>query len=183
VEVDFASPYVLKLADVAHRTEHNAVRIGVPRDRLGVASDELRAIAYNAGLPPAIAVQPLIASTIELFVGVKRVPDLGCVVALGLGGVAIELSRRIVTRVAPLRVEDAEDMIEDIELDVIFAGFRGQAPLDRAQLVDILVGIGAFAAASEAWLESIDINPLLGGVDGRFVAVDALICVASPRAD
>ena len=92
--VPFAGPYVVKLADVAHRTEHGAVKINVAKADLGNAVGELRAIAAKDGLPPLIAVQPMVKSAGEAFIGIQGDSELGPLVVFGLGGIFVEVLKK-----------------------------------------------------------------------------------------
>src|SRR6185437_1361971 len=97
----FDGPYVVKLADVAHRTEHNAVRVNVRPEDLTTAVAALRDIAAGDGLPGLVAVQPMIAGFGEAFIGIQGDSELGPVVAFGLGGIFVEVLKRIGGRMAP----------------------------------------------------------------------------------
>jgi acetate---CoA ligase (ADP-forming) len=169
----FAGPYVVKLADVAHRTEHGAVRLNVDTATLEDAVDELRAIADSHGLPPVIAVQPMIAGHGEAFIGIKGESELGPLVAFGLGGIFVEVMGRVGGRMAPMTAEDAADLIDEFGDTGVLDGFRGAPVWDRRALSAILVAASQLAAEGRDWIESIDINPLIVTADGP-IAVDGL---------
>src|SRR5581483_5056650 len=76
-ELPFAAPYVVKLANVPHRTELGAVRTGVGEAALGGAVAELRRLAADAGLPDEVVVQPQLAFEGEAFVGVDGRSSFG----------------------------------------------------------------------------------------------------------
>ena len=86
---------VVKLADVAHRTEHDAVRVGVSAAEVPAAMAELRAVAARDGFA-TVAVQAMITGHGEAFVGVRGRTGLGAVTMVGLGGVLVEVTRRLV---------------------------------------------------------------------------------------
>jgi acyl-CoA synthetase (NDP forming) len=169
----FAGPYVVKLADVAHRTEHDAVRLGIETAALGAAVDELRAIAGAHRLPPLIAVQPMVSGHGEAFIGIKGEGELGPVVAFGMGGIFVEVMRRVGGRMAPMAAEDAAELIEEFNDTGVLDGFRGSGAWDRRALSAVLVAASRLAAAGRGWIESMDINPLIITADGP-VAVDGL---------
>jgi hypothetical protein len=174
----FAGPYVVKLADVAHRTEHGAVRLGVEAAALGAAVEQLRAVADSHGLPPMIAVQPMISGHGEAFIGIKGESELGPLVAFGLGGVFVEVMRKIGGRMAPMNDEDAAELIDEFSDTGVLDGFRGAPPWDRCALASVLKAASLLAAGGRAWIESIDINPLIVTADGP-VAVDGLCLLRS----
>lgn len=168
----FAGPYVVKLADVAHRTDHDAVSVNVSAADLPVAVERLRDVAARDGLPSVVAVQPMIASIGEAFIGVQNT-ELGPLVVFGLGGVLVEVLNRVAGRLAPFGLDTAREMIAEFDDLKIMHGFRGQPAWSVEVLADILVRVGDLAAGTEEWLDSLDINPLLVTGDG-FCAVDAL---------
>jgi acyl-CoA synthetase (NDP forming) len=173
VDVPFAGPYVVKLADVAHRTEHGAVRPGVATERLDEVAAELRGLAARDGLPDLVAVQKMIVAEGEAFIGVRGRSELGPIVAFGLGGIFVEVLGRVSGRLAPFTVADAAGMIAEFDDLGVLAGVRGKRAWDRDALAAILVQVSRLAASDHEWIDTFDINPLV--FDGeRFVAVDGL---------
>jgi hypothetical protein len=168
----------VKLADVAHRTEHRAVIVGVEAPALPDAVASLRRIAASDGLPATVVIQPQLSSHGEVFIGLKGASELGPVVAFGLGGVFVEVLRRVSGRLAPLDAQDAEEMIAEFDDLGVADGFRGSPPWNRSLLVEVLVRAGQLVAGGRDWIESLDINPLIQTDDG-FVAVDCA-CFAAP---
>jgi acyl-CoA synthetase (NDP forming) len=175
-QVPFPEPYVVKLADIAHRTEHDAVRLNVSRSGLAAAVSELREIARADGLPLTVAIQPHVPSAGEVLIGIQGMAELGPVVAFGLGGIFVEALNRVSGRIAPFDVEEARDLIEEFRDVKIMHGFRGRAAWDLEELARILVNVSRLAAAGRDWIASLDLNPVLYG-DGGWSAVDAVLFV------
>ena len=173
-DVPFAGPYVVKLADVAHRTEHNAVRLGVTAGGIPAAIAELRAIAASDNLAPAVAIQPMISATGEALLGVQGESELGPMVVFGLGGIFAEALGKVGGRMAPFDTAQAHALIEEFRDVKVMHGFRGRPAWDLDGLAGILVAAGKLAAGGRDWIASLDVNPLLYGPDG-FQAVDALL--------
>jgi acetate---CoA ligase (ADP-forming) len=167
----FDGPFVLKLADLAHRTEHGAVRLDVAAEDLPQAVAELRDIAASQGLPSSIAVQPMVYGHGEAFIGLRGATELGPVVAFGLGGVFVEVLRRVGGRMAPMSDHDAAELLAEFDDLGVLQGFRGGRAWDRPALVEILMAAARLAAAGRHWIESIDVNPLIV-TDTGLVAVD-----------
>jgi hypothetical protein len=71
-------------------------------------------------------------------------------------------------------------MLDDLALQPLLGPFRGEPAVDRAAVADVLVALSA-VAAERPDVASADLNPLLV-VDGRPVAVDALVELAGPAA-
>lgn len=171
--VPFAGPYVAKLADVAHRTLHGAVRLGVTADALADAMAGLRDLARRDGLPEVVAVQKMIDGAGEAFIGIRGRAELGPVVAFSLGGVFVGVLRRVSGRLAPFTGADAGELIAEFDDLGVLSGARGRPPWNREALAAILVQAGQLASADREWIETFDINPLVFDGTG-FVAVDGL---------
>jgi len=178
-DIPFAGPYAVKLADVAHRTEHSAVRLGVPPDGVAGAIAELRAIAASDNLAAAIAIQPMINATGEALLGIQGESELGPMVVFGLGGIFTEALGKVGGRMAPFGLEAARALIEEFRDVKVMHGFRGRPPWDLEGLAVILEAAGKLAAGGRSWIASLDVNPLLYGPDG-FQAVDALLLLRQP---
>ena len=180
VRPPFGGPYAVKLADVAHRTEHDAVRLEVGADGLAAAVAELRAIAARDNLAASVAIQPMLQARGEALLGIQGESELGPLVVLGLGGVFVEVLNRVGGRMAPFTAEVAGELIEEFADLKVMHGFRGRPGWDLDALAGILVAAGQLAARGREWIATLDINPLIYGPDG-FGAVDALLLLRDPR--
>ncbi|MEO3855877.1 acetate--CoA ligase family protein [Acrocarpospora sp. B8E8] len=176
VLVPFGGPYVVKLADVGHRTEHGAVRLGVSAGGLADTVAELRTLAADHKLSPVVVVQPQVEILGEAFIGVQAGSELGPLVVFGLGGVFVEVLNRVGGRMAPLGMDDARSLIAEFADTKVMHGFRGRPGWDLEALAGILVAAGRLAVAGRGWIESLDLNPLVYSPSG-FLAVDALCLV------
>jgi len=173
-------PVALKAsgAELLHKTEHEAVALGL-KDAGAVrqAADRL----LKAGIPgmEGLLVQQMIPSGRELLVGMTRDAQFGPVVAFGLGGVFTEVLKDVSFRIAPLTGQDALDMMQEIRAHKLLDEFRGMPPVDRDVLAGLLVNVGRLAMELGDVAE-LDINPLMVGAGGP-VAVDALIRLTDPK--
>lgn len=173
-EIPFAGPYVLKLADVAHRTELGAVRLNVSVDEIPRAVADLRKLAGERDEAQRIAVQQMIPIEGECLIGVHSESELGPMVIFGLGGVFTEAIGRIGGRMAPFDLADARGLLDEFTDIKVMHGFRGRDAWDLESLAEILVAVGEFAWSARGWLRSLDINPLIY-TGNTFMAVDALM--------
>jgi acetate---CoA ligase (ADP-forming) len=169
---------VVKLADVPHRTELDAVRVGVAPGDVAAVSRELRVIASAHRVPGTIAVQAMVRGHGEAFIGLQGSTDLGPVLLFGRGGILLELAGRVGGRLLPLPAGTAEPLAAEVAGDI--AGIRGQTPWPLDPLTRSLEAAGRLWEATGSWLASADLNPLIVTADGA-VAVDALlVAVADP---
>jgi acyl-CoA synthetase (NDP forming) len=180
---ELGHPVVVKLCGdaIAHKTERGLVKLGLA-DATAVehAADALLAAATPDDGEVSLLVAPMVKGTRELIAGVSRDPQFGATVLLGVGGILAEAVGDAVVRLVPLSRADAEDMVDGLATQALLGEFRGEPAVDRDALVDVLLGLSAAAEADET-IQAIDLNPLIV-VDGRPIAVDALVEVAEPAA-
>jgi hypothetical protein len=139
---------------------------------VAVVVDEMRAGAAAHAASPTVAVQALVAGHDEAFAGLLCRTGLGPVVLLGLGGVLVEVTRRIDGRFLPLDDATAADLAGEV---AGAAGqLRGQKPWPVDAVAAAVCGLDRLWREHGAWLHSVDVNPLIVTADG-VVAVDALM--------
>jgi acyl-CoA synthetase (NDP forming) len=145
-------------------------------DRLLAAASKLVTPAEIAG----VLVQEMVRGGIETFVGVKRDPDFGLVIAAGIGGIGIEVFKDFALRLLPLREGDAAAMLAELKAYPLLSGARSAKPYDIDALINIIEQVGQIAHANQDVLGEIDLNPVIVFEAGRGCRiVDALIV---PRA-
>jgi acyl-CoA synthetase (NDP forming) len=172
-------PVVLKVAssDITHKTEVGGVKLGIGAGDAGRAHDEIRA-NVAAVLPDAridgVIVSPMRQDGLELFVGVARDSDWGWAIAVGLGGVWVEIFKDSAVRLLPIREADAREMLLSLRTAALLDGYRGAPAVDLARLAEVIVAVGNAALALGPRLAALEINPLW--VRGDAVeALDALV--------
>jgi acyl-CoA synthetase (NDP forming)/RimJ/RimL family protein N-acetyltransferase len=105
-------------------------------------------------------VQPLYDSGVSVLVGAVADPDLGPVLAVGLGGRQAGLGRSTAFRLLPLTDADADELIDAsqsvaAELD----GFRGSEQLDRQSLRELILRFALLLRCVPEVVEA-DLNPI-----------------------
>jgi succinyl-CoA synthetase beta subunit len=172
-------PVVVKLCGdrIAHKTERGLVRLGLrDPDAVRDAATALLAAARPDDGDVQLLVAPMVRATRELIAGVHVDPQFGPTVMVGVGGVLAEAIADVAFRLVPLEPVDADEMVDDLATGKLLGAFRGEPPVDRAALRDVLLGLSR-AAHDDGRLRSVDVNPL-AIVDGRPVALDALVELA-----
>jgi acetate---CoA ligase (ADP-forming) len=180
----FGYPVVLKAVaeGMAHKSDLGGVVLGIRDDAaLRIAWDRTTEnIGRGAPNNPPVGcvVQPMITGGVEVFAGVSRDPEFGLVLAVGLGGVLIDVIRDFSLRPLPLMEGDAAAMIEQLQARAVFDGVRGAPPVDVAALVACLEAVADFAMAHADQLVELDLNPIILLPEGRgCVVVDAIIAM------
>ena len=175
-------PVVAKLNGdaIAHKTERGLVKLRLgDRSAVETAAADLLAAATPADGDVTVLIAPMISGNRELIAGVVRDPQFGPTVMLGVGGILAEAVADVVFRPAPVDDVTASEMIDDLATQKLLGAFRGEAEVDRRQLVDVIVGLGRLATERRD-VASVDINPLIVQPDGSVVAVDGLVELGAP---
>lgn len=166
------APFVLKAGWLAHKSEADAVRIGLSTtDELDT---ELRAMRARLGPGEyVIEEQDARPDTVEVLIGARRDPDFGPLIVVGAGGTETELHRDLAMELAPVTVDTATAMLARLRCAPLLHGWRGKPAVDIAGLAELVHLISVLVAASPA-ISELELNPVRIGPDGP-VAVDALI--------
>ena len=163
LKADFPGP--------AHASEIDAVLLGLEGEsalRSGWRELERRVQAAGREWSGAI-VQPLVATGGDLLVGAFRDPDLGAVIAFGLGGRHAGLSGEIVCRRPPATDVEADDLIEASRgVGTVLDGFRGGPQLDRESLRELILRFALMLHEVPEVVEA-DLNPVRCTLDSSLV--------------
>ncbi|MCP4794436.1 MAG: carboxylate--amine ligase [Actinomycetia bacterium] len=175
VAASLGLPVVAKLCGgaIAHKTERGLVRLGLSsQDEVGAAAADLLAAARPEDGDVELLVSTMVSGNRELIAGLVRNEQFGPCVMLGLGGILAEAVADVAFRLAPLERDDALDLIDDLDAQLLLDEFRGEPAVDREALADTLMALSRIAEDPEVL--SVDLNPLIVD-DGQPVAVDALV--------
>jgi succinyl-CoA synthetase beta subunit len=173
---ELGHPVVVKLHGdaVSHKTERGLVRLGlVDADAVRAAARDLLAAARPDDGAVGLVVAPMLTGTRELIAGVHTDAQFGPCVMVGVGGVLTEALGDVAFRLAPLTAADADDMLDELRTQALLGPVRGEPPVDRLAVRDVLLALSRLAVA-ERGVAAVDVNPLVI-VEGRPIAVDALV--------
>ena len=92
-----------------------------------------------------------------------------------------ELLEDVSARVAPIDIDDANEMIEELKGVRMLKGFRGFPPADTKALATLIAKVSGIIHQVEAIAE-LDLNPVIVHADGEgFSIVDARVILKKPR--
>jgi len=167
-------------ADIPHKTDAGAIRLGLTGDdavQRGYHEVMDAAARYAPGARRnGVLVQEMVPQGVEMMLGIVSDPVFGPVVAVGLGGIHIEVLHDVSYRIAPVTPEEARSMLGELRGYKLLEGVRGMPPRDIGCLCDLIVRLSWFAHDFRSEIVEVDINPLVvmeRGAGAR--AVDALI--------
>jgi acetate---CoA ligase (ADP-forming) len=173
-------PVALKLDAVglAHKTDSGAVRLGLKGDdEVAAAADELlrlgRRLTTTGVTVRGLLVEPMAAPGLELIVGLIRDRGFGPLVMVGLGGVLAEVLDDVVLGLAPITLEEASAMLDDLRGARLLDGVHGLPAADRAAIAEIICAV-ARLGIERPEIVAVDLNPVVSGPAGT-IALDALV--------
>jgi acyl-CoA synthetase (NDP forming) len=161
-------PLVLKGMGHAHKSEAGAVHLNLRSSQaVAQAAADMDSNGY-------LLEQMVTGGVAEVLVAVLRDPAHGFVLTLGAGGVMTEILADVSTRLVPVTAQDVRAALAELRIYPVLCGYRGSLGVNIDALIQAVLGVQSFVLETAAFLEEVEINPLICTPD-RAVAVDALI--------
>jgi succinyl-CoA synthetase beta subunit len=176
-------PVVLKgiVENMIHKSDAGLVKVGLnhAEDVRQTAAQMMSASDQSGGRFLGFLVQRKLSSVCEIFVGARVDPDFGPLIAVGAGGVQVELYKDIAVSLAPLDLDGAMQAIGRTRVAKLLTGFRGAPRADVDALAQTMSALSCFVSDHAERLLEVEINPLavMAG-EGGCVALD---CVIVPK--
>jgi len=174
-------PVVLKIAsaDIGHKSDIGGVVLNLNgdttvRDAFNRVTEAARHHAPAAAIA-GVLVAPMRERGVELFVGVSHESQWGPVLAVGLGGIWVEVFQDVSLCLLPVDPAEVRRMLLGLRGAKLLAGSRGLPAADLDAVADAVARIGDAALGFGSDLVALDVNPLWVRSD-RVEALDAL-CV------
>lgn len=176
---DIGYPIALKVVspDITHKSDVGGVRLNLRNSEevaRGVA-EIFRNVSNKAPGAKIVGVlmYKMAPQGLEVIVGGVRDNVFGPVVMFGLGGIFVEVLKDVSFRIAPVSLEEALAMMGEIKSAKILEGYRGQPPVNKEALADIVVKLGKMMLDLPV-IESVDLNPVMAYPSGA-IAVDVRV--------
>ena len=172
-------PYPLAVkvlsADIPHKTEVGGVALGI------ADAGELEAAVWRIRESTGcgrLMVQAMVKGLGEALVGYRVDAQVGPIVMLAAGGVLAEIHRDRAIRLAPVDLETARAMVDEVKAFAALRGYRNRPRGDLEALAAAVSALSRLATGEENVVEA-ELNPVMVLEEGRGVAaVDALVRVA-----
>jgi acyl-CoA synthetase (NDP forming)/RimJ/RimL family protein N-acetyltransferase len=155
----------------AHAADVDAVLLGLEGEAAVRGGwHELERRCQSAGRDwHGVTVQPFVRAGADVLLGALADPELGRVMAIGLGGRQAGLGRDVAYGLLPFTDADARELIHASEsLSIQLDGFRGSLPLDRVALEELILRFAALLRAVPDLVE-VDLNPVRCLPEGALV--------------
>lgn len=182
-------PFVVKVVspEILHKSDAGGVALRLPD------ADAVRTAVEAMAQKPLIAaatldgwlVEEMAPAGREMVIGGYRDPQFGPMLMVGLGGIFVEVLRDVAFRICPIDAADAEAMLGELKGRALLKGARGEAGVDEAALIEVMLRIGGadgLLMTHEAEIAELDLNPVIVSATGA-VAVDARVILSAPAGE
>jgi acyl-CoA synthetase (NDP forming) len=172
-------PAALKIcsAQIAHKSDIGGVALGLSSAaevRAGYEKVRAAGEAVPGASVDGVLVTPMRTGGTELLVGVTVDPVFGPVLAVGLGGVWVEVIRDTSLRVLPVDAAEVKRMLGELRGLPLLQGARGSSPADLDVLAEAITAVSRVALSLGGSLRALEVNPLWVNGD-QVEALDVLV--------
>lgn len=171
-------PVALKIvsADVTHKSDVGGVLVGLATADMVERGAEEMAAQFARRAPGArldgFEVQEMV-SGVEVLIGVREDEQMGPLLAIGAGGVLVDLIQDVAIELLPVDRTTTRAMLDRLKIARILAGVRGRAAADVDALVSAAEALVHTYLACRPVIKECEINPLIVLAKGEGVrAVD-----------
>jgi acetate---CoA ligase (ADP-forming) len=176
-------PVVLKVcsAQITHKSDIGGVVLGLGSEaevRAGYEKVRAAAMAVPEASIDGVLVTPMRTGGAELLAGVTVDPAFGPVLAVGLGGIWVEILGEVSLRLLPVDAAEVRRMLGELRGLPLLQGARGARPADLDAAAEAIAGLGEVAlalnGALDGALRALEVNPLWVNGD-QVEALDVLV--------
>ncbi len=169
-------PVVLKAdaGSVIHKSDMGGVAVNLTdADALRSAAKKMKERIGDQDL--RFFVQQFVPGGREVILGAKAEPGVGHLIMFGLGGIFVDVLKDVVFNLTPVTDAEAREMVTGIRASALLDGVRGEKPVDKAALVDLIQRLSRLVSDFPQ-IKELDLNPVMAFEKGA-VAVDARIAL------
>jgi acetate---CoA ligase (ADP-forming) len=172
-------PAALKIcsAQIPHKSDVGGVALGLGTDaEIRAAYQRVRAAGRRVpgALIEGVLVTAMRTTGVELLAGVTVDPSFGPVLAVGLGGIWVEVLADTALHLLPVGPPEVKRMLGELKGAPLLRGARGGPAADLDVLAEVITRVTDAAASLGSALRALEINPLW--VNGAQVeALDVLV--------
>jgi succinyl-CoA synthetase beta subunit len=173
---ELGGPVAIKISSplISHKSDIGGVALGLSGDdavRDAYAQVVAAAQTHNAG--NEVLVTAMRSGGVEVLAGVTMDAGFGPVLAVGLGGIWVEVLRDASLRLLPAGPDEVRRMLGELRGLPLLQGARGGVAADLDALAGVIARIGELACSLDG-LEALEVNPLWVCGD-QIEALDVLV--------
>lgn len=160
-------PVVMKIVspEILHKSDVGGVVIGIrDENEARLAFDRICQAAEGRDYR-GVVIYPMISGGVEVLVGLSRDAQFGPIIAVGIGGIFIEVLRDISLRIAPVDAGSALEMVNELRGVALLRGARGRPPCDLQALARLIARVSELPFTYPE-LKELDLNPVFALAQG-----------------
>jgi len=172
-------PVALKIcsARITHKSDIGGVVLGLGSEaevRAGYEKVRAAGQAVPEASVDGVLVTPMRTGGAELLAGVTVDPAFGPVLAVGLGGIWVEVLKDTSLRLLPVDAAEVRRMLGELRGLPLLQGARGAAPANLDAVAEAIAALGEVALGLGGSLRALEVNPLWVNGD-QVEALDVLV--------
>jgi acetate---CoA ligase (ADP-forming) len=172
-------PAALKIcsAQITHKSDIGGVALGLSTEaqiRAGYEQVVAAGHRVDGACIDGVLVSGMRTGGVELLAGVTMDPTFCPVLALGLGGIWVEVLRDTSLRVLPVDADEVKRMLGELRGLPLLRGARGTRPANLDVLASVISVLGDVAVSLNGALRALEVNPLWVNGD-QVEALDVLV--------
>jgi acyl-CoA synthetase (NDP forming) len=172
-------PVALKIcsAQITHKSDIGGVVLGLGSEaevRAGYEKVRAAGQAVPEASVDGVLVTPMRTGGAELLAGVTVDPAFGPVLAVGLGGIWVEVLNDTSLRPLPVDAAEVRRMLGELRGLPLLQGARGTTPANLDAVAEAIAGLGEVALGLDGSLRALEVNPLWVNGD-QVEALDVLV--------
>jgi acyl-CoA synthetase (NDP forming) len=172
-------PVALKIcsAQITHKSDIGGVVLGLGSEaevRAGYEKVRAAGQAVPEASVDGVLVTPMRTGGAELLAGVTVDPAFGPVLAVGLGGIWVEVLNDTSLRPLPVDAAEVRRMLGELRGLPLLQGARGTTPANLDAVAEAIAGLGEVALGLDGSLRAPEVNPLWVNGD-QVEALDVLV--------
>jgi succinyl-CoA synthetase beta subunit len=176
-------PVALKIcsAQITHKSDIGGVALGLGTEA-DVRAAYVKVRAAGDAVPGAsidgVLVTAMRSGGAELLAGVTVDPAFGPVLAVGLGGIWVEVLNDTSLRVLPVDAAEVKTMLGELRGQPLLQGARGTQPADLDAVAGAIAALSNAALSLSGGLRELEVNPLWVNGD-QVEALDVLVVTSA----
>ncbi len=161
-------PVVCKVVspEIVHKSDAGGVIVGI--NNLDTLENSFKKLMELKGAIGVI-VEKMVNGK-ELIIGSKNDEQFGPIILTGMGGVGVEIYKDTSIRMAPLKENEIDVMLNELKCYPILKGYRGDKGINIEKLKKTILKFSEMVMDIEEYFESIDLNPVICNENNCFVA-------------
>ena len=164
-------------AQITHKSDIGGVALGLASEaEVRVGYEKVRAAgeAVTDAAIDGVLVTPMRSGGADLLAGVTVDPAFGPVLAVGLGGIWVEVLNDTSLRLLPVDAAEVRRMLGELRGLPLLQGARGTQSANLDAVAAAIAGLGEVALSLNGALRALEVNPLWVNGD-QVEALDVLV--------